>query len=76
MLKIKEALLRYNSNLNNGETKMTQQRLASIVLPNKEIRNATGYINRLANGKSDHIKLSVLKKIIEVLKVDYNFILD
>ncbi len=75
-LKLKEALLKYNNELKNGEEKMTQKKLASIIFPDKDIRNSHAYLNKLANGKTDHIRLSILGKICEVLNVDKNFILE
>ena len=75
-LRIKECIFHHNNNLQDGEEKMTQQRLAELVMPDKEPDNALNQINKLANGKADLIYLSILRKIKEVLKVSYQQLID
>lgn len=75
-LKIKECILLHNGNLLEGDEKMTQQRLAELVMPDKEPENALNQINKLANGKTDVVYISILRKIKEVLKVSYNDLIE
>lgn len=68
-LKIKEAIIHYNENLPEDEEKMNQQKLAKLVMPDKEQGNAYTQLNKLANGKNDMVYIPVLKKLSKVFNI-------
>ena len=75
MLRIKEAILKYNEDKHPDEESMTQTKLAMIVFPNKNKENAIRQINKLANGRKDNCKISALRSMAKTLSVDYNFLI-
>ena len=75
MIMIKEAIVRYNEARPESQEKMTQERLAGIVLSDRKICKARqkSLMSRWAKCRED-IPLKYAVEICAVLKVDLNFL--
>ncbi len=74
MLKIKEAIKHYNQNIRKeGQPKMTQKLLGSILYPEETPNNSENYITRLVKG-NETIRTNFPAKLSESLKIDANFL--
>lgn len=75
--RIREAIELFNQNLGEDDEKMTQRRLALIVLEERDVLDGTKFsmLTHWIKGNDD-IPLPYAKLIAETLKTDLNFIGD
>lgn len=51
-IQIKGAIDHFNSNLKEGDDKLNQKKLATMIMPELDIKTAKFYISRWSNGQS------------------------
>ena len=72
-LRIKQAIADYNANLPEGEKKMTQQRLADLVVDKSDPKYRGRLMSFWCNAHRDP-SIEDIRRLCEVLKVDYNYL--